>query len=147
MDEIEKKKGSVSNNGMILRIILLFIYIFFLFLIYQAFVTSGFNLLFGLLLVGFSLIIFIGPIFKLQKSKRLYQRLFPNKNENMKRRYEKKRLEEKKKKDFEFYKKKIPIPIELDYNYKKSMIRKCFSCGIIIPNFVKKCPNCGAALE
>ena len=107
---------------MILRVILLFIYISFLFLIYQVFVTSGFNLLFGFLLVGFSLIIFVGPIFKLQKSKRLYQRLFPDKDERMKKKYDKKRLEEKKKKDFEFYKKKITFPIELNYNYKKSMI-------------------------
>jgi hypothetical protein len=142
-ENITPKKKSHAG----IRLLFLIIYIILLFVFYQFFIITQHNLLVGLLLIIFSFLIFVGPIFQYQRTKRMYQRLFPDKNKRLKEKYERKRLEEKRKKDFEFYKKKIPIPIELGYNYKKSMIQKCLSCGTIVPNFVKKCPNCGASLE
>ena len=146
MEQSEEKAPEKKSHAGI-RIVFLLIYIILLFVIYQFFILTEHNLLIGILLIVFSFLIFAGPIFQYQRTKRMYQRLFPDKDKRIKEKYDKKRLEEKKKKDFEFYKKKIPIPIDLGYTYKKSMIVKCLSCGTIVPNFVKKCPNCGASLE
>jgi hypothetical protein len=146
MEESDNKAPKKKSHAGI-RIVFLIIYVILLFLIYQFFIITEHNLLVGILLIVFSFLIFIGPIFQYQRTKRMYQRLFPDKNKRIKEKFDKKRLEEKKKKDFEFYKKKIPTPIDLGYTYKKSMIVKCLSCGTIVPNFVKKCPNCGASLE
>ena len=137
-----KKK---SHTG--IRLVFLIIYVILLFVIYQIFIITEHNLLVGVLLIVFSFLIFVGPIFQYQRTKRMYQRLFPDKDKRIKEKFDKKRLEEKKKKDFEFYKKEIPMPIDLEYNYKRSLIKKCLNCGTIVPNFVKKCPNCGASLE
>ncbi|MFX1476767.1 MAG: hypothetical protein ACFFCI_01425 [Promethearchaeota archaeon] len=146
MEHLEPKAPKKKSHAAI-RLVFLIIYIILLFLIYQFFIISEHNILIGVLLSVFSFLIFVGPIFQYQKTKRMYQRLFPDKNKRIKEKYDKKRLEEKKKKDFEFYKKRITVPIDLGYTYKKSMIQKCFICGTIVPNFVKKCPNCGASLE
>ncbi|MFX1497601.1 MAG: hypothetical protein ACFFBH_08755 [Promethearchaeota archaeon] len=146
MEQSENKTSKKKSHAGI-RLLLLIIYVILLFVIYQFFIITEHNLLVGILLSIFSFLIFVGPIFQYQKTKRMYQRLFPDKNKRIKEKYDKKRLEEKKKKDFEFYKKKIPMPIDLEYNYKKSLIQKCLNCGTIVPSFVKKCPNCGASLE
>ena len=139
MEQSENKTPEKKSHAGI-RLVFLIIYVILLFVIYQFFIITEHNILVGILLIVFS-------IFQYQRTKRMYQRLFPDKDKRIKEKYDKKRLEEKKKKDFEFYKKKIPIPIDLGYTYKKSMIVKCLSCGTIVPNFVKKCPNCGASLE
>jgi uncharacterized OB-fold protein len=43
---------------------------------------------------------------------------------------------------FDYEKQKI-TPVNLNYKYRKPIINKCRKCGMILPNFVKKCPNCG----
>ncbi len=148
MNEKEPEKPKPSNSGAILKICLLIVYIIILFFIYDFFIKSGTNLIIGLLLIIFSLLIFIGPIFQIHaKTKKYYNQLFPDRNERLKKKAEKRREEEKRRQDFVFYKKKIVHPIDLDYKYQKSIIRKCYNCGITVPQFVKKCPNCGTPLD
>ena len=146
MEQKEKNNTPKKKSHSGIRLVFLIIYVILLFVIYEIFIITEHNILVGLLLIVFSFLIFIGPIFQYEKTKRMYLRLFPDRSKRLKEKYDKKRLEEKRKKDFEFYKKKIPIPIDLEYHYKRSPVQKCLSCGMIVPNFVKKCPNCGSVI-
>ncbi|MFX0180872.1 MAG: hypothetical protein ACFE78_11830, partial [Candidatus Hodarchaeota archaeon] len=95
------------------------------------------------LILIFLILIVIGPLIT-GISKAMYNRLFQRK---------KKRIE---KSDYQIYKEQLkstrqdtqmqPIDtkdINLDFIYRKPIIRKCNNCKIIVPNFVKTCPNCG----
>lgn len=139
-DNSNRKKRR-SKKSIIIRIIFIILYIILLFYLYNVFLGLGINDLIILLIIIFLILIVIGPLIT-GISKDLYQRLFQKVDKT------------KKKSDYEIYKEKLkyerPVHpkksrnnISLDFEYKKSIIRKCHYCGIIIPNFVKKCPNCG----
>ncbi len=48
----------------------------------------------------------------------------------------------KKRTDIEQPQIKIFKPIDLNFKYRKSIIKKCENCGNIVPNFVDTCPFC-----
>ncbi len=135
------RKKSRSKKSIIFRIIFIILYTILLFYLYSIFLDLGMNPLIILLILIFLILIVIGPLIT-GISKDLYRRLFQKVDKS------------KKKSDYQMYKEELKyerpvIPdkprhnISLDFKYKKSIIRKCRYCGIIIPNFVKKCPNCG----
>ena len=37
--------------------------------------------------------------------------------------------------------------INLDFKYRKPIIRKCENCGMILASFVKRCPLCGKQID
>ncbi len=39
-------------------------------------------------------------------------------------------------------KRRVPS-VNLNFKYKKPVIRNCSNCGMILASFVKKCPICG----
>ena len=39
------------------------------------------------------------------------------------------------------------IPVDLNYKYRKPLIRKCDKCGMVVPNFVNRCPECGNVIK
>ena len=65
-NETPKKK---SHAG--IRLLFLIIYVILLFVIYQIFIITEHNLLVGVLLIVFSFLIFVGPIFQYQRTKRM----------------------------------------------------------------------------
>ena len=85
------------------------------------------------------LLIGIGPLISGFR-KGMYSQLFP-KSKNLDQENENKRLDTQKNIKGEDLK-----PKSLDFDYRKPLIRKCNKCGMVLANFVKRCPNCNNAI-
>jgi len=79
-------------------------------------------------------------------SKSMYHQRFPKKEKGKKSDYQLYKEELQSKSQTHELKAKDVKVVNLDFKYKKSIIRKCTGCGIIIPNFVKVCPYCGETI-
>ena len=146
MINIDNKERKISQKGMIIRFFILIIYIGILIYIYFLLTKIGINPLISFLLLFFAFIFVLGPLISTTKAS-FYSRLFPKKSKKFISSYE----EEKKlyKSETEVIKpqeRKIK-PVNLNFKYRKSLIHKCNKCGIIVPNFVNKCPVCGNVIK
>ncbi len=143
MESKSDEKKPLSKKSIIIRLIFIIVYSIFLYYLYIFFINLGIQHLIIILILIFLILIVIGPLIT-GISKAMYNRLFQRK---------KKRIE---KSDYQVYKEQLksthqdtqiqPIDtkdINLDFKYRKPIIRKCNNCKIIVPNFVKTCPNCG----
>ena len=137
------KKMPLSKKSIILRLVFIIAYSIVLYYLYFFFINLGIEHLVIILILIFLILIVIGPLIT-GMSKALYNRFFPRKEKKPE------------KSDYQIYKEQLknihqetqiqPIDtkdINLDFKYRKSIIRRCSYCKIIVPNFVKKCPNCG----
>jgi uncharacterized OB-fold protein len=68
--------------------------------------------------------------------------MFPDRKRKPKLDYQKPKIPVTKHKTSQQSQPKIFKPIDLEFKYKKPLIKKCENCGNIVPNFVKKCPFC-----
>ena len=143
MEKNSKERKIRSKKSIILRLIFIVIYSIILYFLYGFLLELGIENFIIIIIIVFLILIVLGPLIT-GISKDLYYKLFQS---NRKRR---------EKSDYEMYKEELkdsrqldqkqPLTntdITLDFKYRKSIIRKCHYCGIIVPNFVKKCPNCG----
>jgi len=132
----------------ILRLAFIIISLFILISFYYLLSEFGLNPFIIILILVFTLLIFTGPFFKRKKKKKsLYSRMFPNKHSRF-------RIEEmKQRKDFRVKTEKLSRQpenlksINLDFKYRKPILRKCENCGMILASFVKKCPLCGKQID
>jgi predicted PurR-regulated permease PerM len=143
MEKKSKEKKIRSKKSIIIRLIFVVIYSIILCYLYILLANLGIEHFIIIIILVFLILIVLGPLIT-GISKDLYQRLFSGNRKSIE------------KSDYQSYKEQLkdthqvaqkqPIGnqnITLDFKYRKSIIRKCHYCGIIIPNFVKKCPNCG----
>ena len=132
METVEKKnlkKG--SQKKIISKTFLLIFSIIILIFLFGLLNEFGATPLIIILIFLFAFLVFSGPFFFRRKQGKIklqphYSQIFPSKRP----------VEENQKKT------KV---IDLDVKYQehlKPLIRKCSKCGMILPTFVKKCPNC-----
>jgi len=144
MEKKSYEKKPIKKFSIILRLIFIIIYIIILYFLYLFLINLGIQHLIIILILIFLILVVIGPLIT-GISKAMFNRLFSQKKEK-----------KKEKSDYQIYKDELkgshqtiqtpPVDtkdISLDFKYRKPVIRKCNYCKIIVPNFVKKCPNCG----
>ncbi|MFW9771764.1 MAG: hypothetical protein ACFFFB_04900 [Candidatus Heimdallarchaeota archaeon] len=142
MEEKSTKKKVLSKRGIIIRFIFIAFYLISLYFLYIFLVDLAIEHWIIIIILIFLILIVIGPLLT-GISKSMYRRLFPKR-------------ERREKSDYELYKEDLksqsqtyefkPVDtkdINLNFKYRKPIIRKCPNCKITIPNFVKTCPNCG----
>ncbi|MFX1310144.1 MAG: hypothetical protein ACFE9M_07005 [Promethearchaeota archaeon] len=139
MENHEKKpsKKSIIRNTFSLTLLLVGIFI-----LYYILIEFQTNLIIVILIAIFILLTFVGLIFRSRKKKRIYDQLFP----------EKKRQTQPIKRREEFRIDKEPdlkkiSDINLNFKYRRPLIKKCENCGMIIASYVKKCPICGESIK
>ena len=143
MENNSDTKKPMKKISIVLRLIFIIIYIIFIIFLYFFLINLGIQHLIIILILIFLILIVIGPLIT-GISRAMFNRLFSQKREK------------KEKSDYQIYKEELkgtrqsiltpPIDtknISLDFKYRKPVIRRCSNCKIIVPNFVKKCPNCG----
>ncbi len=132
--EIERPKK--KSPKLIFQLSLLIIFTIFIFYFYNSLINLGSSHPLALLIVFFSFLLFIGILFKGKEIFTLFKR----------KRYKEQNEKEKYLKEFETHHIRRIDHIQLDSKYKKPIVRKCSNCGILLPHFAKKCPNCGESL-
>ncbi|MHA1804375.1 MAG: hypothetical protein ACTSU4_07550 [Promethearchaeota archaeon] len=149
--EKKKKEHPQVKNGFrkkwMGKIIILAIYTALLSILYLYMMSLNTHPIVAFLTNLFLFLVFLGIIIKGKNIKSFYSRLFRSKKERMlsqsqtrKRRYElKKEIQNSTIKEI--------TPISLDFKYKKTLLRKCDNCGMVLPAFAKKCYNCGKELS
>jgi len=138
-NEITKKK--TIRKKLIVRLVMLVIYLIILLYFYYLFINFGANPFIIALLIVFIFLTTIGPF--LRKNKRsLYSRMFPDRKRKPTLNYKKKERTITKEKELKLTQPKIFKPIDLNFNYRNPIIKKCENCGNIVPSFVKTCPFC-----
>ncbi|MFX1441906.1 MAG: hypothetical protein ACFFHV_00705 [Promethearchaeota archaeon] len=131
-----KRKKSWKRN--LIKVISIIVFIIFLYELYTVLMNLGASLLLALLIMLFPTLVFIGVLVR-DKSKPFFSMFKKNKNNS----------KNTSKEDFlSVYEKYHPQQrridtINIQSKYRKPIIRKCSNCGIIVPGFAKKCPNCG----
>ncbi len=138
---MESKKNKNSRRIIVIRFIGIIFYSAIFIYLYYFLLTLGFNPVIISLLLFFIILATIG-IFLRTKKKKLYSRMFPEKQDEQIRKEQ--IIKQKEIKNQEI---KIPNPVNLELKYRKPLIDKCKYCGNIIPNFVKKCPFCNKKID
>ena len=143
----EKKDNSIGRK---FRVVMIFIICGISLVSFFILVKSGFNpIIIGLILLFFSLVI-VGILYS-RKQKSLYNQMFPDKKRKESLRYITRRKNQRfdtnngdkqKIKEFTEVQPHIFKPISLETKISKPLIIKCENCGMIVPNFVEKCPKC-----
>lgn len=137
----EEIQNRLNRKKLIIRSIILVAYLSILLYFYFLLLEFGINPLIITLLVAFVFLTTIGPF--LRRNKRsLYSRMFPDRRRKIKINNQKAQISIKRKKDLQQSQTKIFKPVNLDFKYRKSIIKKCLNCGNIVPNFVDTCPFC-----
>jgi len=137
----EEIQNRLNRKKLIIRSIILVAYLSILLYFYFLFLEFGINPLIITLLVAFVFLTTIGPF--LRRNKRsLYSRMFPDRRRKIKINNQKSQISSKRKKGLQPSQTKIFKPINLDFKYRKPIIKKCENCGNIVPNFVDTCPFC-----
>lgn len=139
----DKDKKKLYSKKIIGKSLVLIAYAVLLLLLYNLLMEYSDNIFIVLLILAFILITLLGPLLKPKKSQqRLYKKMFPGSDKSRRRPHRDRRDQYKREQEFD-YKKQDIKPVNLNYKYRKPLINKCRKCGMILPNFVKKCPNCG----
>ncbi len=137
----EEIQNRLNRKKLIIRSIILVAYLSILLYFYFLLLEFGINPLIITLLVAFVFLTTIGPF--LRRNKRsLYSRMFPDRRRKIKINNQKAQISSKRKKGLQQSQTKIFKPVNLDFKYRKSIIKKCENCGNIVPNFVDICPFC-----
>jgi hypothetical protein len=148
-DKQELKKKFILRLVFIIISLLIFIYLYFLLSEFGA------NPFIIILILAFVFFIFSGPVLKKNFfSSLLFRRksnLFKISEKNKHRRF---RIEEKGRgkniknnTKLEQNLSESNKPINIDFKYRKPILRKCGNCGMILASFVKQCPLCGKQID
>ncbi len=114
---------------------IVFFVFYLIFLLYLFFLLSdlGIPTIIIVLLLLFLFLLVIGPLLNgLRKS--YYSRLFPKKNGQSSQEFKKNPTRKK------------PPSIrsqDIEFDYRKPLLRTCRYCGMTVANFTDKCPQCG----
>lgn len=133
--DVKKKK---SWKRYLIKVILIIVYLIFLYELYRILINLGASLILALFIMLFPTLVFIGLLVR-DKNKSFFSIFKQNRNNSKKT----------SKDDFlSVYEKYHPQQRRIDIiniqsKYRKPLVRKCSNCGILVPGFAKKCPNCG----
>ena len=132
MTNVNNKDRKISQNGMIIRFLILIFYIGILIYIYFLLNKIGINPLISFLILFFAFILVLGPLISTTKAS-FYSRLFPKRDKKSIYSYEEeKKLYKTESEKIKPQERKIK-PVNLNFKYRKPIIRKCDKCGIIVP--------------
>lgn len=134
-----KKK---SRRQLIFQFFLLILNIIIIIFLSVLLTEFGANPLIIILILVFVFLIFLGPLLK-RRQKSIYASLFPDKKKVREEKIQKKEEEIKRREEMKLFKLRHLNKIDLDFEYREPIIRKCDNCGLMIPKFAKKCPICG----
>jgi hypothetical protein len=139
--EPQKKKNKETPKKNIFKLIGIILYLIFIIYLFYLLISSGFNPIIITILLAFIVLTTIGPFLKPRK-KKIYSRMFPERKNGVNE--QKKIIKEQVINQQELNQREVRIPkqVNLEVEYRKSLITKCKNCGNIVPNFVKKCPFC-----
>ena len=141
MDEISQKRKVLNKKAVIIRLIFILFYVVILFFIYLFLVNINIQHWIIVIILFFLILIVVGPLIT-GISKSMYHQMIPKKEKGRKSDYQLYKEQLQSKSQAHELKAKDVKAVNLDFKYKKSIIRKCTSCGITIPNFVRVCPYC-----
>ncbi len=132
------KNNAPGSNGqkLLVRVVIFILYVLFLFYLFHIFTNLGIEGFLSFLILLFFLLLMIGPVFFGFKSP-FYARIFQKKTSIW---------TEKTKKDNKNSQSNKPRPFSTEINFRKPLIRTCPYCGMIVANFVKKCPQCSTSI-
>ena len=139
---IQDNKKKKSWKQLIFRLLLLVLNIIIIIVLYVLLTDFGANPLIIILVLSFVFLIFLGPLLR-GRRKSLYASMFPDKKKVQKEKIQKKEEEIKRREEMRLFKMRHLNKIDLDFEYREPIIRKCDNCGLMIPKFAKKCPICG----
>ena len=139
--EPDKDKNRNSRKRFILKLTGITLYLIVIIVLYYFLISSGFNPIIISILLVFIILTTIGPFLR-PKRRKLYSRLFSGKKGGSYTNEIIKKSQNKDQKELDQQELRIPKPVNLEFEYRKSLIKKCKNCGNIVPNFVKKCPFC-----
>ena len=149
-DKQELKKKIILRLVFIIISLLIFLYLYFLLSEFGA------NPFIIILILAFVFFIFSGPVLKKNFfSSLLFRRkikifsITPEKNKHRRFRIEEKGRGKniKNNSKLEQNLSESVKPINIDFKYRKPILRKCGNCGMILASFVKKCPLCGKQID
>ncbi|MFO8019745.1 MAG: hypothetical protein R6U96_14055 [Promethearchaeia archaeon] len=144
-ENTEHKKSYTKK--LIGKTVVLIAYAILLLFLYTVLMQFSENLFIVLLILAFILLTLLGPLLKPKKGQqRLYKKMFPKE----KRKKRDARRKRRKIHEIEAYHKDKQQKVKansLNYKYRKPLIRRCFKCNMILPSYVKKCPNCGTPVK
>ena len=139
------KEKELRQRGNFVKILFLIIYLVIVVFLFYLLSNAGINPVIILLLLGFMSLIILGTFFR-KKKKSIYSELYPDK-ERTKIQRPPRKLELKIETDSEKLQQKKLRNVNLNFKYRKSLINKCESCGMIITGNKKTCPTCGKRFE
>lgn len=146
MNKEKNREHKYRKKKVVGRLIFLILYSAFLIIISIFLITSNFNAVIVILIVVFLFLLVIGPVINgIQKT--IYSRAFSDKKSKSKTGYQEYKELLQKEKEIESKELKLDKKINLNFKYKKPLIRKCKNCGMTLVSHAKKCPNCGEKLS
>jgi len=149
MNEQRDRNKPISSTNLILRVIFSVISLLILLYLFYLFFEFGANPILIIFILLFTILLFLGPIYKKDK-KTLYSKIFPDKKtqlEALKRQYTSVQKQQSQEDEPRYYeKRKIPL-INLEVKYHKQLLSKCENCGFLIVSSAKKCPKCGKSIK
>jgi hypothetical protein len=144
MAQSEQKQIRKVKKSTIIKVSFLILYIVFLVYLYFIFIKIENNPIVIILILIFLFLVVFGMIFA--GTKRI-SKLFQRKKKPVTRDYHRyKELVSQTTEPMLETKEKMK-KISLEFNYRKSLIHKCTTCGMILSSFSKKCPQCGKLVE
>ena len=138
----KNSKKEITKKQVIAELILLIIVILILISLYYLFIKFGALPIIIILIVLFPFLLAVDPFLR-ERKKSFYSKIFPAKKKALKEDIK----HRKKLRDVESSSKRRGPPVNLNFKYKKPAIRKCSNCGMIVANFVTKCPICGERIN
>ena len=146
IDNQEKNQDHDRTNyrkkKLYFRLSVLFVY--FIILLYLFFFLThnlSLNPFIVFLILLFLFLVVIGPVFSgLKRS--MYSEMYKNKKGKLNRNYRRSILNKKETNATNTKNRKV----NLNVKYRKPIIRNCYNCGMIVANFVTKCPQCGKSI-
>ena len=142
----ENNQPKYKNKKIIGRLIFLVFYSAFLIFIGVLLIWLNFNPIIVIILVAFLFLLALGPVINgIRKS--IHSRTFSSKKRKLKNNYQEYKELLEKEEEQESKELILDKRINLNFKYKRPLIRKCKKCGIILVSYVKKCPNCGEKLS
>lgn len=120
----------MSNTKLIiLKIIAFFAYLLFLSYLFLILIALGASIPIALMVNLFCFLFFLGLLLKSKK-----QSTFSKNHQRSEEYLSKQTIQNR----------QIPPQrIDLEYEYRKNLLKKCDNCGMLLSHIVKKCPICG----
>lgn len=141
-DEVLSINPERDKRRDLLRLFVILLILIVLIFLFQILTEFGSPFFITILVLLFVFLVFLGLLLR-KNSGSIYKKLFPDKRDAIRRRRERRERKIVFEKTPEIAQHDKVKNVDLNVKYKKPMIKRCPKCNMIVPNFMKKCPNCG----